>query len=234
MRRAFPQGARALSGLRQEPGRPIGPCASTASHRGLVERVGGQPHVGGVDQPAVAPDGPDPSGLRLPVGGDRRPGVGHLLGRGREDLVGDRHLARMDGPLAVEAERARRRGRPPVAVGVGVVRVRRVDRVDQRRPRRGEHLGAGEVPEVARVLDDRVEVAVDPGVERRREVARPEDQRLEPVARLRDLERPGQTLGVLDQHLEADALREPELGLELAEQHVHPPDVAGRCAPWGR
>ena len=77
-------------------------------------------------------------------------------------------------PSALACER-----RPPVALGVLVGGIGRVDGVDHGGPRRGEHLDPGEVPEVARVGDDRVEVAVDPGVQRRREVAGAEDQRLE-------------------------------------------------------
>ena len=96
-------------------------------------------------------------------------------------------------------------------------------------PRRRQHLDPGEVPEVARVGHDGVEVAVHPGVQRGREVAGAEDQRLEPVARLRDLERVGQPLRLLDQHLEADRPRQAELRLELGQQHVDPPDVAGRA-----
>ena len=93
-----------------------------------------------------------------------------------------------------------------VAVGVLVGRVRRVDGVDARGPGGGEHLHAGEVPEVAGVLADRVEVAVDPGPQRGRQVAGAEDDRLEPVAGPGDLGRVGQPLGLLDQHLEPDAL----------------------------
>ena len=54
-------------------------------------------------------------------------------------------------------------GAAPVAVGVLVGGVGRVDGVDAGGPRRGDDLEAGEVPEVAGVLADRVEVAVDPG-----------------------------------------------------------------------
>ena len=38
-----------------------------------------------------------------------------------------------------------------------------------------------------------------------------------------------QALGLLDEHLEADPLVQAELRLELGEQHVEPPDVAGRA-----
>ncbi len=76
---------------------------------------------------------------------------------------------------------------------------------------------------------DRVEVAVDPGVQRGRQVAGAEDDGLEPIARPGDLGRVGQALGLLDEHLEADPPAEAELGLELGEQHVDPPHVAGRA-----
>ena len=97
------------------------------------------------------------------------------------------------------------------------------------RPGGGEHLDPGEVPEVAGVLADRIEVAVDPGLQRGRQVAGAEDDRLQPVAGPGDLGRVGQALGLLDEDLEADALAQAELGLELGEQDVEPPHVAGRA-----
>ena len=109
--------------------------------------------MGGVDELAVAPDGADAVGLR-PAGSRRSTGarLGDLLGGGREDLVGDRDLVGVDRPLAVEAEQAGVRGRSPVAVGVLVGGVRRVDGVDARGAGRGQDLDAGEVPEVAGVV----------------------------------------------------------------------------------
>ena len=77
----------------------------------------------------------------------------------------------------------------PVAVGVLVGGVRRVDGVDARGAGGGEHLHPGEVPEVAGVLADGIEVAVDAGPQRGRQVAGAEDDRLEPVAGPRDLGR---------------------------------------------
>ena len=170
---------------------------------------------------------PTPAGLGVPVGRHGFLGLRHLLRCGREDLVGDRHLAGVDGPLAVEAERARLECGAPVALEVLIGRVGRVDGVDQPGPCRREHLHPGEVPEVARVLDDGVEVAVDAGVQGSGEIPGAEDERLEPVAGLRDLERVGQALGLLYQHLQADGPGQAQLRLELGQQHVDPPHVAG-------
>ena len=119
--------------------------------------------------------------------------------------------------------------RTPVALGILIGGVGRVDGVDHGGPGRGQHLHAGEVPEVTGVGHDGVEVAVDPGVQGRREVAGAEDQRFEPIARLRDLERVGQALRLLNEDLQADRPGETELGLELRQQHVDPPHVAGRA-----
>ena len=79
------------------------------------------------------------------------------------------------------------RGGAPVAVGVLVARVRRVDGVDARGAGRGEHLDAHRMPVVAGVVAGGLEVAVDPRPQRRRQVARPEDDRLQPVAGAGDL-----------------------------------------------
>ena len=135
------------------------------------------------------PMAPTPSASDAAVGLHGLPGVLDLLGRRGEHLVGDGDLIGMDRPLAVEAEQAGVHGRPPVALGVLVGGVGRVDGVDAGAPRRRQHLDPGEVPEVARVLADRVEVAVDPGPQRGREVAGAEDDRFEPVARPCDLAR---------------------------------------------
>ena len=67
--------------------------------------------------------------------------------------------------------------RAPEALRVPVGRVGSIDGVDAGAPGRRQDLDPGEVPEVAGVLADRVEVAVDPGPQRGREVAGPEDDR---------------------------------------------------------
>jgi hypothetical protein len=119
-------------------------------------------------------------------------------------------------------------GAAPVALRVAVRGVGGVDGVDARDARRGDDLGAGEVPEVPGVLDDRVEVPIDPGVQRRRQVAGAEDERLEPLTRPGDRHHVGEPLGVLDEHLERDPPLEGELRLQLGQEDVDPPDVAGR------
>ncbi len=174
--------------------------------RRLVQHVGGQPHVGGVHQPAVPSDGAHALGLRGTVGRDGLLGLTDLRLGGSEDVVGDGDLAGMDGPLAVVSEQAGVLGRPAVALRVLVRGVRGVDGVDARGPGGAQDLDPGEVPEVPRVLADRVEVAVHPGPQRGGEVAGAEDDRLQPVARPGDLGGVGQSLGLLDQHLEGDAL----------------------------
>ena len=122
------------------------------------------------------------------------------------------------------------RARPPAGSRRGPGRPGRARRWRRsRRPGRGQHLDPGEVPEVAGVVADGVEVAVDPGVQRGGEVAGAEDERLEPIAGPGDLGRVGQPLGLLDEHLEPDPLAQAELGLELGQQDVDPPHVAGRA-----
>src|ERR1700678_3276238 len=104
--------------------------AASVGQRGLVEDIGGQAHMGRVDQLAVPTDGPDAIGLGAAVGGDGLAGFGYLPVRGGEDLVGHGDLARMDGPLSVEAQQAGVHRRPPVPLQVPVGRVGSVDGID--------------------------------------------------------------------------------------------------------
>ena len=59
----------------------------------------------GVHQHAVQTGGAAPGVDGLAVRGQDAPGVLDLGGGGGEDVVGDRDLARVDGPLAGEAQR---------------------------------------------------------------------------------------------------------------------------------
>ena len=137
------------------PRRRGGPGAAplAAGERGLVQGVLGQAHVGGVDQPAVAPDGADALGLGPAVDLDRlagrrrsRPSVGENTSWAIGIWLGwMAHLPSKPSRLACV-------GAAPVAVGVLVGGVRGVDGVDAGGPRRGHDLEAGEVPEVAGVL----------------------------------------------------------------------------------
>ncbi len=79
------------------------------------------------------------------------------------------------------------------------------------------------------VLAHGVEVAVDPRAHRGREIAGAEDDRLQPIARPRDLGGVGESLGLLDEDLQRDRLADAELRLQLGEQDVDPPHVAGRA-----
>src|SRR5262245_30186744 len=63
------------------------------------------------------------------------PGLADLLLGRREDAVGDRHLARMNQQLPREAELAGERHLPFEPLVVGDVEVRRIDRLQTRRPR---------------------------------------------------------------------------------------------------
>src|ERR1035441_7827399 len=112
--------------------------------------------MGGIDQLAVAADGPHTVGLGAAVGLDRVAGLIDLLRRRGEDLFGARDLVGVDGPLAVEAEQAGVHGGAPEPVGVLVRRVGRIDGVDARGPGRGQHLHPSEVPEVTGVFADRI------------------------------------------------------------------------------
>src|SRR5947209_248191 len=109
----------------------------------------------------------------------------------------------MDGPLPVETEKAGQHGGPSVPVGILISGVRRVDGVYPGDTRGSNDLDAGEVPEVAGVVANGVEVAVDPCPLGCREVAGAEDDGLEATARPGDLHGVGQALGLLDQDLQA-------------------------------
>ena len=86
--------------------------------------------VGLVDHLALEDGRAGPGTVRLVVGGEHRLGALPLFARGREDLVDDRDLARVDGPLAVDAQRAGEPGPGAQAVVVLDVPVRAVDGLD--------------------------------------------------------------------------------------------------------
>ena len=184
-------------------------------------------HVRGVDEHPVEADR-----AGTPVGGGAirlaRPlGPGELFGRRREHLVGDGDLTGVDGPLPIEAERARLLAFAPVALRVLERRIGRIDGVDASSSCRDDDLAAGEVPEVARVRERGLEVRVDAGVQRCGEIAGSEDHGLETRTGGRDLDRVGHAFSFFDEHLEADAPAQPELRLQLAQQDIEPPDIAG-------
>ena len=182
--------------------------------------------MGGVDQHPVEAAGPLAGRLGRPVGGDQPLGVRDLVrGRG-ERGVGDFHLARVDRPLAEEAHRGGPVAGDPVGLRVPVVGEGGVDRVHARRARGDHDARPRVVPDIAGKVDERVEVGVDPRALGGGEVARPEDDRLKPVARGGDLVDVLQAFGLLDQHFKRDPLAQPERLLELGQQRVDPPDIA--------
>ena len=135
----------------------------------------------------------------------------HSASRGREDLVDDRDLARVDRPLAVSpsARASRARSRRPSSSST-----RRTGRRSpgcRPRGRRRPGPGVDVVEVVARVAVGRAADRRDRDADRRAVVARAEDQRLHPRRGGGDRlagEQPG---GVLDLRLDADAA-----GLEAA------------------
>ncbi len=133
-----------------------------------------------VDHLALVHDG----ALALDVGGvvvgvEQPPGGLELLGRGHEHLVGDVHLARVQHPLAVEADQPGAVAQAPVLVDVLDVRVRAVDRLQPVRAGGGDDLREHVVPLVARVVGvDRPDHELG-HADRCRVVARAEDDRLD-------------------------------------------------------
>ena len=164
------------------PRSPSLPSARVAAgQRRLVQHVLGQAHVGGVDERAVAPDGADAVGLR-PRGRPRSP-PGRRRPRRRSGrtprwrsaiwLGWIAHLPSKPSRLACTARApVARRGPGTPGTGASMASMPAARAAVST-------CTAGEVPEVAGVVADRVEVAVDPGPQRRRQVAGAEDDRLE-------------------------------------------------------
>ena len=203
--------------------------------RGLVQHVGGQPHVGGVHELPVPTDGTHPVGLRRcgrSAMDARASSISWAVGANTSLAMAIwsgwiAHLPSKPSRLACTAARR-------IALGVLVGRVRRVDGVDagaraaartwtrakcQKSP--GYSLTGSKLPSTRA----RSEAERSPAPKM---IA--SSRSLAPAisAALR------QPLGLLDEHLEADAFGQAELGLQLGEEHVDPPDVAGRAAPWAR
>ena len=134
------------------------------------------------------------------------------VGRGREDLLGDLDLARMNRPLADHTERVCAFGLAPVTVRIAEVRVRTVDRVDAVRATRDRHLVARVVPDVAGVgagFADRHHLHLLA----RRVVAHTEDQAFEPVGTRGDFVDVHHAFDFFDEAFDADTPRQPELAL---------------------
>src|SRR5262245_34747850 len=164
-------------------------CSYRSCIAPLLSDAAGQPgalhdcledaHRGGVDEDAARSRRAGAASRGGLVGLAHPPGERDLLLGRRIDVVGDLDLARMDGPLADEAEGRRPGGLATVAVRITVVGEGPVDRVDAGRPRRDHDPRPGIVPKVAGV----------PGRERqahtlaRRQVTEAEDERLEPWRR---------------------------------------------------
>ena len=132
----------------------------------------------------------------------------------------------MDGPFAVEAQKAGVLAGPPVPVGVLVGRIRGVDGVDPRHPGRSHDLDSREVPEIPGI---RAPGSKLPSTRARCEAERSPAPKM--IASSRPLDRAistafSQALGLLDEDLEAYGLRESELAFDLGQEHVNPPNVA--------
>ena len=180
---------RASSVARLEPGQPLTMRSALAPGRsvrqpGLVQRVGGQTHVGGVDQLFTRrvrwrrPRRPPPRGRPPSPGGPRPPRrASARRSRWRGDLTG------VDGPFAVEARRARLEGRPPVPVGVLVSGYGASMASIMAAHAAVSTCARAKCPEVPRIGHDGVEVPVDHAPQRGRQIARPEDERLQAFAR---------------------------------------------------
>src|SRR4030095_6354771 len=108
-------------------------------------------HRGGIDQEAPAARRPGAALRRRLVGLAHAPRERDLLLGRREDVVGELDLARMDRPLADEAERRRPGGLAAIALGIAVVRERAVDRVEAVGARGNDDPRARGVPEVPRI-----------------------------------------------------------------------------------
>ena len=146
-------------------------------------------------------------------------------GRRREDLVAGLDLARVDDPLAREAEQARAPRRVAQAVGIPDLPVWAVDRLEAEGMRRGGDARSCVVPLVPRILghelaDRALWDAQGGGV-----VPRAEHERLQAPGGPRDPFHLDQTVRRLDLHLEADLPVEPVCRLEAGQGLVYELDV---------
>ena len=171
-----------------------------------------------------------------------RLGLVHLR-RGRaHHLVGERDLARMDRPLALAAERRRPPRRGAVAVGIGEIAERPIDRAQAVSARRHHHARECVVPHVApmhvalsaldRIGQHHVAGIRPPDIRGARAsrsgvVGHPEMQRLVARACRGDSVDVGHTERGLDDQREAEALLPAHRLLALGHEHVEGVDVRG-------
>src|SRR4051812_5601599 len=155
-------------------------------------------------------------------------GVVVVLLRGREDLVGGLHLARVQHPLAVEAEGRGALGDLAVAVDVADLQVGAVDRLEVVGTGGHQDLHQDVVVGVRRVAGRLLAHDQRLHVDRRHEVGRAEDDGLDALGRRRDLVDVVEALRVLDLRLDADlADLEAHRLLDLGQQEVERDDLLG-------
>ena len=210
-----------------------GPGQSHASGLTAGDHLGGDLARGLVDHLALVHDRSPALDLGGVVVGVQQPAGGvELVLRGHEHLVGDLHLAGVQHPLAVEADRAGAVAQLAVGVGVLDIGERPVDRLQPVGARGGDDGRDHEVPLVTRVggvdAADRELGHPDVGGI----VAGAEDQRLDAVGGGRDLVQVDSSPGRLDLGLDADLVIDPALELELAQQVIDEVQRARRPRPW--
>src|SRR5262245_26560027 len=143
-------------------------------------------------------------GRRLLVRGEEVDGVVKLLLSGREHLVDDLHLVRVQRPLAVVAQDARPHRVVAQRVELADLQVRAVDDLEAVGAAGHEDLREHVVKMVAGVLGDLHAAGEHGHLRRRREVGGAEHDRLEPRRRGADLLHVDQAACRLDLRLERD------------------------------
>ena len=164
---------------------------------------------------------PAPLRFRLPDGLEDALGALHFVWRGREDVIGQVDLRRMDGPLPLDAERCRATGGEREARRILEVAERSVDRPQPVGAAGHRHARDRGVPLVTGVVGIEAPDAHGAGAHAGGVVGHAEVHRLEPRARLRDRLDVRHPERRLDQDLETDPTRKALRRLDLREQRVH-------------
>src|SRR5215469_524804 len=147
----------------------------------------------------------------------------------REDIVGEVDLTRMDGPLPDRAERRGPSGLAPIAIRVSEIAERPIDGVDTIGAARRDHTASRVVPEIAGVAVRGIGGDAEAHALACRQVAKSENERLEPRRAGRKYLDPCECGALFDQRFEPNLVLDSLPGLDLCEQGVEKPDVTGRA-----
>src|SRR5689334_15869016 len=189
---------------------------------------------GGVDHTAIELRRPPPFPGSLLQRIEDTPCPIHLARRRGKDLVRERDLGGMDGPLAFDTERGGPACGSGVPVGILEVTEGPVDRTETVGATGHHHSRQSSMPLVAGIVGIQAPDVHRPGATAGGIVGHTEMHCLQARTRLRDCLHVGHSQGGLDQHVDPDSVRYGFGFLDLGEQRIYQVDVRRHTDLWNQ